>query len=191
MEIVRFILAALGISAISYFTYVVAYVFEGRKPGNGVDDIPVWRDQSRAFLPGDIGLGLAVAAVIWLPNPNPSWAQHWSWYFGSLATGLIVFFIGRRVLYAADSYTPEQWRSPSKRWHDFVMYFGFTTVVFATVVPKLFTNWHSDNALLLSLLTAGLAFWIAGIVIDVIEDDVPNDRQHPHNYRPIWAKVKQ
>lgn len=62
----QFVGVWLGLSTIPYAMFLVAYVFESRLPGIGPDRIPVWRYQSRAFLPGDFGLTLFVTSGLCL-----------------------------------------------------------------------------------------------------------------------------
>jgi len=178
----------LGIVAIPYFMYVVAWVFESRRPGRGPDDAPVWKDQSRAFLPGDAFLTTAVVTIIFLPKAGPDWGHQWWWIVVSVLTGIAMFLTGRKVTYSPSDYTPQAWKSPSKRWHDFVMFFGFTTVVFALLVPKLITNFNAEQ--LQSYFTVALCVgtWVWFAIDDAIIGDVPNPRQHPTVWQPLWKK---
>ncbi len=187
MSFLLFLLVWAGIAAVPYAMYLVAWLFESRKPGNGPRDVPVWRDQSRAFLPGGFGLSLAVTVVILAEVSRPAWASNWWWILASLLAGVLVFYIGRRVMYSPSDYTPQAWKSPSKRWHDFVMFFGFTAAVCYLFVPSLFGGFFSqENYPLVLLMISGLGFWVYGVIYDVIQKQVPNKRQHPTNYKPIW-----
>ena len=180
----------VAISAIPYAMYLVAWIFESRKPGNGSNNIPVWRDQSRAFLPGDFGLALAAAAGILLAREGfPSWATSWWWLGIAVAAGLTVFWVGRRVLYSEKDYTPEAWRSPSKRWHDFVMFFGFTVASVAFILPGFIAHWGGEEGNApTSLAIFGVLFWLVCLVYDNVARQTPNPRQHPTVYQPLWRK---
>lgn len=182
-----FTLVWMGISAISYTMYLVAWIFESRKPGSGPNDVPVWRGQSKAFLPGDFGLGLAVTTTLWMPHQTPDWSRSWWWTLVSFAAGATVYYVGRRVAYKPEDYTPQAWRSPSKRWHDLVMFFGFTTVSFMFVVPKLIISF-GDPTNQTWVAVTGIVFWMVLGVWDLVSKETPNPRQHPTHYRPIWRK---
>jgi len=189
MSVPLFIGVWLAISAIPYAMYLIAWLFESRKPGNGPNDIPVWRDQSKAFLPGDFGLALVAASGIMLAREGlPGWATSWWWLSVSVLVGLVVFWVGRRVLYSVDDYTPEAWRSPSKRWHDFVMFFGFTVAMAAFILPAFIAHGSELDGEPASVAMLGGLLWVLGIAWDTVIEQVPNKRQHPSVYKPLWRK---
>lgn len=187
-----FWLTFVGISAIPYALYLVAYVFESRRPGDGPNDVPVWKDQSRAFMPGDFGLALMVAVCLqYRGDVTARWATSgWS-AIAALSIGLGVFLFARRFLYTPKDYSRRAWNSPSKLWHDFVMFLLFSAVAAYVCVPVyLTTDWKTlVLAKLISLF--GLALWCLGNVYDFTHHETPNSRQHPSTYRPIWRKVPQ
>lgn len=191
VEILNFMLIWLGISAVPYAMYLVAFVFESRKPGRGPNDVPVWKDQSRAFLPGDFGLTLAVTSIIHINGQRPEWSQQLWWNFASMSLAFFVFWMGVRVLYSKGDYTPEQWRSPSKLWHDIVMFFMFTWFVAFYILPKLLVSYSlPQNPLLIALVAIGMLVWVAGCIYDAVVKQVPNARQHPSEWKPIWKKER-
>lgn len=145
-------------AVISYGMYVIAWLFESRSPGDkpGVK-VPVWRYQSKAFMPGDFGLSLLVATGVWLhAQVTIGWAT--SIWFGlvSLLAGLAIFIIARRFMYTPRDYTKEAWNSPSKRYHDGVMFFGFAGTAMYVCLPAYFVTDWSDNLLVKLLGLSGL-----------------------------------
>lgn len=178
------------LSAVPYVgMYGVAIVFESRFPGLGPGRTPVWTGQSRAFLPGEAGLALMVA-VMWEYRSRaqvPSWTHTARFMLISEVVMVLVFVLVRKYLYTPRDYTPEAWRSPSKRYHDVVMYLLFGWLVLVVCAPVLlFGDWSVGTmAKLLGL--AGLVVWIAGNVWDFTHDETPNDLQHPTKYVPIWV----
>lgn len=176
--------------AIPYGMYLVAYIFEGRRIGRGLDNVPLWRDQSKAFMPGDIGLALFLAVGAYYANlgVNPGWSSA-RWYLAVCVGFSVIVFVSARVFfYRPEDYTPTAWGSPSKVYHDYVMYGFFTFLLAYVAVPVYFaTQWHADVVCrLLGLL--GLSIWILGMVYDLVYDEVPNQRQHPTRYQPIWRQ---
>jgi hypothetical protein len=188
VETLNFMLVWLGVSAIPYAMYLVAFVFESRKPGIGPNDVPVWKDQSRAFMPGDFGLALAATSAIFMNGATPDWSSEWWWLTLSLFAGYSAFMLGRRFFYSEKDYTKQQWNSPSKRWHDFVMFFGFTFVATALLVPKLIVGFGEPNPILSATFSLGMLVWGVGVVYDTVTGHVPNPRQHPSEWKPIWKK---
>ncbi len=166
------------LSAVAYMMYFVAYVFESRVPFR---DVPLWKHQSRAFFPGDIGLSLFIAVAapfqmrsVWL-------------LIGGIVLAVVAFFVVRHVTYSPNSYTKQAWKSPSKLWHDFVVcsVYGFLAVTMC--VPFYFSSW-SDNWNLKLLGLAGLSVWLIGAAADEMGTNVPSHWQHPTRYWPIWNK---
>ena len=99
-------------SLMPYAIYLVGYVFESRVPGR---DMPIIRDQSLAFLPGEAGLALFVAAA---EKVRPtSTARH----IAGLLLGLVSFIVIRRVTYSPSDYSAQAWWSPTKLYHDVVI----------------------------------------------------------------------
>lgn len=162
--------------------YVVAFVFESRTPSFTKFDenhTPVWRKQSKAFLPGDFGLALFIAAA------TPKWpTSYWS-----VAVGLLVCvaaFVGLRfVTYKPSDYTKSAWNSPSKRYHDYVIssVFAFTAVTWwwpINLLQESTSQWQIMAA------AVGFAVWLAGLAIDGVFKQVPNKYQHPSVYSARW-----
>jgi steroid 5-alpha reductase family enzyme len=162
--------------------YGVGYVLESRVPGNGPHNIPVWRDQAKAFVLGDIGLALLLAVAVYLGQHD---ARGWMLLVGTVIGGL-VYMLARRLTYTPADYKLRAWNSPSKKGHDRVMYIVYVALLVTFSVPAYFTSWSGGVAERLVGL-AGLLLWVVCMVIDLLGDEVPNDRQHPTVYQPIWT----
>ena len=186
----QFLGAWICISAIPYAMYVVAYVFESRLPGNGPGKIPIWRNQSRALFPGDFGLSLFATAGLCLHVGGAShdWTSQWwvRWLIGPLLS-LVVFYLGRRTFYSASSYSEAAWRSPSKRYHDYVMYLLFPFGAIWWVLPGYMTATGPRADLVVLAGVGGLLVWIGGLIADGLQKQVPNEFQHPSVWQPIWV----
>ena len=167
--------------------YLIAYIFESRVPGR---DIPIWKWQSKAYLPGDFGLAMftATSIYLWPRTSSLIWARSCWWIAGSILAGMLAFWFARKFLYRPSDYSKGAWNSPTKIWHDVAMFFGYfaTTVYFA--IPSLFfTIWDSNKL----IAFFALAVWIVGNIWDFTHDEVPNIFQHPDVYQPIWITWKQ
>ncbi|MBC7943462.1 hypothetical protein H7X68_03120 [Candidatus Saccharibacteria bacterium] len=173
----------------AYAMYIVAYVFESRLPGR---DVPVWRGQSKAFMPGDFGLSLLVAVgVFYYGDVTADWTGS-NWFkMLSIVVGVVTFLVSRQFLYTQRDYSWQAWCSPSKRYHDFVMFLLFCAVALYICLPSyLLTSW-TETVLSKLLGLLGLAIWVVGNVYDFTHGEVPNDRQHPSVYQPIWVKWRR
>lgn len=163
--------------------YLIGYVLESRVPGK---DMPIWKNQSKAFFPGDAGLALLVATgACFIPQGFTQTNIAKLLLIIALTSGVLVFILARKFLYTPKDYSVQAWNSPTKLWHDYVMFFGFTVVAFQVCVPGyLLTPWN-DNKL---IGIAGLMVWIFGNIWDFTHDEIPNKFQHPTIYQPIWKK---
>lgn len=166
-------------SLLPYAMYLVAFVFESRVPGR---DTPILRDQSLAFLPGDFGLALFVAT----PEPESARPSRMRRAAG-LLLGLMAFIVVRRITYSPSDYSPRAWRSPSKIYHDVVICGVFGYLVVVRCLPYYIGTPVGHDKLRKLLGVAGLALWVGGAVWDELHDVVPNDRQHPNDWKPVWA----
>lgn len=214
----QFVGVWLGLSTIPYAMFLVAYVFESRLPGIGPDRIPVWRYQSRAFLPGDFGLTLFVTSGLCLFDQasrgqrtlyewiNDQWqvvatyqlhdwsvSGWWQWLVAPMLS-IIVLYVGRRVLYNKDDYTPAAWRSPTKRYHDYIMFGLFPLAVVWWVIPgyvAFFTGLMQPMSFSIGVVVGvgigGFVGWMQCLSWDSRFGEVPNGYQHPSSWRPIWV----
>jgi len=171
----------LALLPVPYGMFPVAWYFESRDIGSGV---PIWRDQSKAFVPGDAGLVLATAIGILLARDQglPGWSSTWWWYTLSILAPLGALYVGRRLLYNKDSYTKRQWNSPSKWYHDVVMFGMFPAVAFVYIFPMYWPVWPEGGAPVRITGLLGIVLWLSGLVWDAIFKQVPNPRQHPEHY---------
>lgn len=181
----QLLLLWIGISVIPYGMFLVAWVFESRAPGR---DVPIWRGQSKAFVPGDLGLSLAAASgiTVAIHEGFPPWAVSWWWWLMSGCAVVVALYLGRRVLYVPSDYTREAWNSPTKRYHDVVMFGMFSGLAFAFVVPMYAQGWSGDGIFIRMAGILGTALWASGVAWDALHHEVPNARQHPSQWKPLW-----
>ena len=179
-----------SLSLIPYGMYLVSFIFKGQKPGYGLNKIPVWKGQSKAFFPGDLGLTLFLTVGFYLfSNIENTIIVNFQWLvFGGLVLAIIATIIGRRVLYKENSCTKKEWNSLTKRYHDAVMYAMFPFLVVLWCVPGYCFVFSSSKWQILAVGFIGLSVWIAGIVWDVVSKEVPNKFQHQTTGKPIWQR---
>lgn len=172
-----FIRRWLLIALVPYAMYLVAYVFESRIP---VKDVPLWKGQSKAFFPGDAAFAVFVAMTGEFDYPPPPRNR-----VLGITVGVIALFIIRRLTYKPEDYTPQQWRSPSKVYHDVVvcLFFGYLAVT--RCVPFYLQTRLSDHFVEKVIGLSGLAMWIGGAIWDELHEEVPNPKQHPDTWRLI------
>lgn len=181
----------IGISAIPYALYGVAYVFESRHPGNGPNDVPVWKDQSRAFMPGGFGLALMVAVCLQYHSQVKGWTTSpWVAVFAGLI-GVGMFVVARTYeIILPYRYLRTAWLSPSKRYYDFVTYLLFPFAFIDICLPVYLAASWTMLALVNLLGLLGLAVWVLGVVDDEQQTHSTRTLRFPMEYRPIWQRDK-
>lgn len=173
----------LTASFVAYAMYLVAFLFESRVPFR---DIPVWKDQSRAFLPGDFCLAFTMAVGAYsYPADITSWAML-AFFAVGLIVGIVVYIVARRYVSTDNDYSKEAWNSPSKKYHDRVMYFFFAGILIAIGIPGYFVSPYAPEKW---LGLVGLTIWASLNLWDYTHKiDPRKQRQHPNVYWPIWEK---
>jgi hypothetical protein len=169
--------------------YAIAIVFESRFP---VKDVPVWHQQSKAYLPGDSGLALMVAIGICLrPYSKADWISD-PWFLVSCYTiGWVIYYLARKFLYTSSHYGRIAWRSPSKQYHDVVMFLIFSATAIYVCLPAYFLSPWRGFISVKALGLFGLLIWIGGNIYDFTHDEVPNNKQHPVTYyRNIFKTIQ-
>lgn len=170
----------LLLSLLPYQIYLIGYVFESRVPFR---DMPVFKDQSLAFLPGDAGLALAIAAADKIAEATLARR------IGGLLLGVVAFVVIRRVTYKPSDYSAKAWRSPTKIYHDVVICAVFGYLIVVRALPFYVGTPISYKTLQKLLGLFGVLVWAGGVLWDETHDTVPNARQHPTEWKPIWAAV--
>jgi hypothetical protein len=88
--------------------------------------------------------------------------------------------------------------SPTKWWHDAVVYGGYFTMIIVIVVPVFgWMSWLSLEANFIRVIIAiVLATWVRGLIYDAQHPQVEPPRtdgrrpdlMHPVDWRPMWKK---
>jgi hypothetical protein len=171
--------------------YVLAFILESRRIGR---DFRPFKDAFRGFMPGDVFLGISFGQFVWqlekFKNNSPEWCRSWWWHLivacGAVVVALVVRDVNDRPLYF-----PRAMRSPTKLYHDFVIYMGFGYMFFCTMVTaSVVSRWDHT----LQMPYAFLAGWVACLIYDGTRSKVQKMRMaassHPYHWYPIWAPHK-
>lgn len=164
--------------------FVLGWILESRT-------LPII-ENSRAFLPGDFFLGLILASsAVILRNSRirrDSFVLSKRWLiFASVLTAVAVFLVGKLVL-DRGNYTIGQILSPTKLWHDIIVYMGYGPIIATMAIPALLPS--PGESLLTRCLRIGM---IAGIIIFgscLVLDSASSleyRRLHIEWWSPFWA----
>lgn len=178
------------VCAAPYTMILVAILFESRFPGAGANRLPLWRGQSKAYLPGALGLAFMVTTCLYLRS-KIEFNVTLSVLLGlaSIGLGVVVFYVMRKLMNSQES-RKRSWRSPSKVWHDFVAFFLFTAALFYVCIPV----WSAALIIepqwqLPCLLGIGVAavFWGGGMLYDrLFPERLDATRRHPDQWEWFW-----
>lgn len=174
----------LGLSALAYFMYVVAWMFESRTPAfrwnddDGGEHIPVWRHQSKAFVPGDAALALSVGVV------SPGWPDRISLGVGLGVAVVAVAYLRKN---AEDDYGTAA-KAPSKLYHDYIVSAALAFMVAVSWIPVWFGP-ESLSPMSHAIGLGALIVWGVGMGYDIWSKNVPNEWQHSVMWWTIWRKL--
>ena len=158
---------------------LVAFVFESRVP-------PLWKFQSRAFMPGDIFLGVTFACG-WYLYADVTEGSIWRspvFVVACLVASSLVYLAARcwfdapRYEGIGDAY------SPTKYYHDVVLYIGYGGGLFIVCLPALMSPAWSN---ITTLMVGSLAVWVCGLVYDGLHLTAEDSsKMHPCGTKPLW-----
>ena len=167
---------------------VIALVFESRllplKPSK----------QFLSFFPGDLFLGIMATGLISSAQSMPSNRKIGLIVVNSIAFQLAILTLVVIVAYLyhffearSGLYTTRAANSPTKLYHELVIYVGYGYLIAATLVAHIAAGgWGWRDVI---PLTAG-AVWLSLVVIDTVRRDDNRERaRHAHveDWRPFWV----
>lgn len=170
---------------------LVGIVFESRV-------VPLGKDQARSFIPGDIGLSFTVATGVYL---YPQILSDSFWVSGRMVgiggiVAVLTCYAMRTWIDGENNYSRGALMSPTKLYHDFVLYVGFLWLLIASSVPGILfgTSWGGDNLSCKLVGLAGFAVWLYGMYLDITDEESERKRKskvrHTAFYQPIWRTWK-
>jgi hypothetical protein len=157
--------------------FVLGWTLEGRT-------LPI-RENSRAFLPGDFFLGTLLASSVALLNTAESSASWWTSY-----EWLWVVFVGTTLVSIAVNalcdwphYGRRQLLSPTKLWHEFVIFCLYGSLLIGLSLPAFVYGELSVFGILLRIAQLGsLAVWVAGLWWDGTRVKLDPEKLHPTDW---------
>ena len=182
IQLWRTLCFALFITPVMMF--VLGLLFESRV-------VAIGAGQSKAFIPGDGGLAIALAmaangvrdglSVFSRKLASRSW---WPW-----ATAIVSIAIALTMRFVIDAPNYPNVRStmsPTKIWHDSMCYGVLLWMILSTAIPVLLggkTKWKVG-------ILSGVAVWLGGIIFDLFVGGLfghanSAEVQHPSNWVPL------
>lgn len=151
--------------------------------------VPLGRNQSRAFMPGDLALGVVLASG-WYLFPQVSVTSVWRadplmLAISLVAGGLLCWAMRKR--FDGPAYHPRALRSPTKVYHDFVLYIFYAAALIYVCVPSILTetSWGEENLGPKLLALFMLAVWMWGVVCDALNPRIPTTQMHVRKWQPL------
>ena len=152
-----------------------------------------WRTQSWAFLFGDsLSLPLAIAFALGTPGiPSrvigvSGMIEYWRWCVISIVVAIVVTF-GFRSMDAAGykkSGNADRLKSPTKLWHDYVVYPSIAFLLMWVALPAVFTGATTGWLTLTSFGT-----WVLFCICDMVRGLDPANL-HPRMQETILADLQ-
>lgn len=170
--------------------------------------VPVWKHQSKAFIPGELLIGVALVALLGMHAERADGyyysAAYWL-YEVMVFVWLYCFVIRKKV---RQNYPARSAISPTKITHDVVGFILIPTALCNLWLPKLF-DWPSlgdldlpkllvwpplysnkENWIIFLVAMAGYILCIvADIKIGYTEEDI--QARHPSDWKPIWVTLRE
>lgn len=160
--------------------------------------IPIAPDrQFVSFFPGDLFLGVTATGLLTLAPQLPA-EHHWYnatwWSVLVLICAVVVAVVMTWFEWSSGAYTTRAIFSPTKLYHNGVLYIGYGSVIVTTLVTTLMAvTWSWLNlGLLFGLLVPGFVW--AGLI--VVDNTSPSDVRarkaagaHTPHWKPIWRRV--
>ncbi|HEX6416215.1 MAG TPA: hypothetical protein VFZ62_01705 [Candidatus Saccharimonadales bacterium] len=154
------------------------------------------KKQFLSFFPGDILLGLTTAGLLVLAQRLPvedRWYNaFWLHFLVQVAAIAIAFYLTFDEL-KNFAYPLEAILSPTKIYHNFLLYAGYGYLVFMTLVAVLAgSDWSWGFAGLLGLTLLPALVWLVLVRMDSTlpphRHSIKAQSAHVHDWRPIWRK---
>lgn len=150
--------------------------------------------QWRSFFPGDLFLGAAIALVIVsagkMSSTRDGWWQSTSWHVVVLCAAILVA-TAMTVLVDRPVMPLSALLSPSKQYHNFLLYAGYGYVAVTSLVAAIAGNgWSPSSLLWVALAAVAVTPWVVFLIQDgqlSREEAVAKQRHaHPAEYKLFW-----
>lgn len=152
--------------------------------------------QFKSFFPGDIFLGLMTAGLLAMAlnlTDRESWYNSTGWHVVVLASALGVAGLLTYNEWKEGQYPTRAIFSPTKLYHNFVLYGGYGYVIVTTLVAvsaDVLRSWL-DVMVFVACLVPGV-YWAKFVIDDAKLDPeilrVKSGNAHVADWRPIWSQ---
>lgn len=169
--------------------FVVGFIGESRL-------IPIAEHQAKAFLPGDLSLGVMAVALLSLHANTPKdpswWGYSLLWWIAVFGTMAIVAAFIRQGDVA--NYPYRSGVGPTKITHDIIGYFLIPALLICLGVPQLIEGIaHGELAANLgnwAVFVSMIVFYVVCAGWDIAVGFTAEDVliRHPENWQPIWRR---
>lgn len=170
--------------------FIVGFIGESRL-------VPVGRHQSKAFMPGDLMLGIMVLALISLYAYKPEAPDWWgflgAWWIAIAVVMALLALLARA--HDVTSYPTRAGNSPTKILHDVIGYFLIPMILVGMGIPKLVAGIMRGGEFYLpgwAVFLSALAFYMLCVFVDIKKGVTPEDirMRHTEDWQPIWQKSR-
>lgn len=157
------------------------------------------RTQFLSFLPGDLFMGLMLALLLWfaqrLPGGNHCYNSTWFHLLLIVVTFTVAIVLTKAEYDDPDGYGHRAVLSPTKLYHNIVLYGAYGYVIVATLVAVLI--WLISTASRNQMGVVGLCLvpgliWMSLLVLEqrVSEETKQNrlESAHINDWKPIWSR---
>lgn len=149
--------------------------------------------QWRSFFPGDLFLGGAIAVLIFaatrVPFVEARWWQSTTFHLTVLGGALFVATV-MTVVIDKPAMPLAALLSPSKLYHNFVLYGGYGYIGVVSLVAAVASNWGRASLWLVVLAVIVGSPWVRYVVLDgqLSKEEASRKQEHAHpaSYRLFW-----
>lgn len=164
--------------------FLVGFVGESRL-------VPIWKHQSKVFIPGEFFLGTALVAELGMWKVRTSiWSDDLGMWAIVISMVILILFPALRNRDVVN-YPPRAIKSPTKTTHDIVGYILIPIAMIGLGVPYIPLIFMRDNWANWVVFLASMVSYSVCVAIDCRNGFTPEDTQarHPSDWRPIWETL--
>ena len=173
--------------------YLVAFVGESRIPGSKSYQVPIWADQSRAFMPGVFFLMAFVACGLFMDARSSfAWRESFALNVLFLVAALVLMGLARwaSVVRHRDLGMPLSRLPPSAYAVSLYRCIVVPILVARSALPGYVFNYSLVNGIVFYGGLLALVCWALCAAADSVSQNYPSKRLYPKHWRPIWKTLR-
>ena len=156
--------------------------------------LPIWKGQWRSFFPGDLFLGLGVAGFMTyaasMPDQHGRWFQQGWWQVVVIVVATIAAIV-LTILMDKPAMEPTALLSPSKLFHNGLLYIGYGSLAALCAVGGVAGHWGSASVWWVLVPLVPFVFWVLTVIADgrkpLEEQRKIQNTAHPSSYMLFWV----